>query len=85
MNSSFFGTFSNVSAGTSKFFASTSFGVCVIQSVSRNVSNSLKFPSSNTSRNVAPSGPSPWIECGIPPGKHPQIALIHILTNARPS
>jgi hypothetical protein len=36
MYSSFFGTLSNVSGGTSKFFANTSFGVCAIQSVRRN-------------------------------------------------
>ncbi len=37
INNSFFGTLSNVDSGTPKFFANTSFGVCVSQSVSRNV------------------------------------------------
>src|SRR6266404_9783610 len=69
MNSSLFGTWLNADAATLKFFASTSGGVCTIQSVIRNVSNSLKLPSSKTSRNLHPSGPKPWIECGTPLGK----------------
>jgi acyl-CoA reductase-like NAD-dependent aldehyde dehydrogenase len=56
--------------GTPKFFARTSGGTCLIQSLSRNVLSSSKSPSSNTKRNSAPSGPSPWIECGMPGGKY---------------
>ena len=59
MNNSFLGTLSKVDCGTSKFFARTSLGVCASQSVIRKVWNSSKFPSSNTSRNLQPSGPRP--------------------------
>src|SRR5207237_6589200 len=64
------GIFSTAACGTTKFFDTTSRGVCAIQSESSTVSYSEKLPSSNTSRNSPPSGASPWIECGIPGGKY---------------
>src|SRR3984885_2412940 len=84
MNSSLFGTLSNVDSGTSKFFASTSFGVWCIHSVNRKVPNSLKLPSLNTSRNLHPSSPRPWMECGTPPGNNHRSPACTSSTNARP-
>ncbi len=60
---------SNLFFVTPKFAAITSFGVWASQSVSWNVLFSENDPSSNTSRNSAPSS-SAWIECGRPDGKY---------------
>lgn len=80
--SSRLGMWSNLLAGTWKFFAITLFGVCASQSVSRRVSFSSNAPSSKMRRNSAPSlysqfsvssqslGPNAWMECGIPAGKY---------------
>src|ERR1700730_7392151 len=70
--------------GTPKFLASTSGGVCLIQSLSRKVLSSSKSPSSNTRRNSAPSGPRPWIECGIPGGKYHRSPTPTSSTKLRP-
>src|ERR1700688_2987292 len=64
------GIFANVSAGTPKFLASTSGGVCANQSDTSNVLNSLAWPSSKQMTNSQPSGPSPCSECGAPAGKY---------------
>src|SRR5580704_664839 len=64
------GMFLNDSAGTPKFAARTSGGVCAIQSVTRSVLNSDALPLSKASRNSAPSGPRPCSECGSPGGKY---------------
>ena len=66
---------------TPKLAESTSWGVCAIQSVSSTVSYSEKAPSSNTSRNSHPSGPSPWIECGTPVGKYQRSPSVMSVTN----
>src|SRR5690625_6205613 len=58
----------NVSSGTPKFFANTSFGVWANQSVIEKVLFSENAPSSNTKINSAPSS-RPLIEWGIPDGK----------------
>src|SRR5579864_772971 len=70
MNNSRAGSSFNACGDTAKFFANTSRGVCAIQSDSDTVVYSEKLPSSKTNRNSAPSGASPWIECGIPVGKY---------------
>ena len=57
-------------AGTPQFFASTSRGVCRVQSEINVVLPSENFPSSKTSRNSHPSGPNPCMECGTPVGKY---------------
>lgn len=49
------GNASNADSATPKFFASTSRGVWLNQSVIRNVSFSEKSPLSNASRNSTPS------------------------------
>ena len=67
-----------------KFFASTSGGTCLIQSLSRKVLSSSKSPSSNTNRNSAPSGPRPWIECGMPGGKYHRSPTPTSSTKLRP-
>ena len=74
----------NSFAGTPKFLPSTSVGMCLNQSLSRNVPSSSKSPSSNTRRNSHPSGPRPWIECGIPPGKYQRSPTPTSSTKLRP-
>src|ERR1700736_4280155 len=64
------GIVANVSAGTPKFLASTSGGVCANQSVTNSVLNSLASPSSKQITNSQPSGPRPCNECGWPAGKY---------------
>src|ERR1700722_10704599 len=49
------GMSAKAASATPKFFATISRGVCANQSVSRHVSFSEKFPSSNASRNSQPS------------------------------
>jgi hypothetical protein len=64
------GKFANVDAGTPKYFASTSGGVCPIQSLMLNVPNSEKYPLSNTRTKRQSSVPMPWIEWPNPRGKY---------------
>ena len=61
-----FGKLAKVAAGTPKFRASTSGGVCPTQSLIENVPNSEKWPLSNTRMKVQVPGPRPWIECPCP-------------------
>src|SRR4051812_5223447 len=82
MNSSFFGTLLNVDSGVLKFFASTSFGVCVSQSVIRKVWNSSKFPSSKTRRNLHPSGPRALNRMRDARWEEPQVTFAHIVYKA---
>src|SRR5271154_2243912 len=62
MKSSFLGMLASACWLTPKFFATTSGGVCAIQSESRTVSYSEKFPSAKTRRNSQPAGPNAWRE-----------------------
>src|ERR1700739_34585 len=59
-----------VEAEHEEFAVDASGGVCAAISDRRTVAYSEKLPSSNTSRNSPPSGPSPWMECGMPGGKY---------------
>ncbi len=85
MNNSFFGILLKVDSDTLKFLANTSLGVCASQSVIKKVWNSSKLPSSNTSRNLHPSGPKPWMECGTPGGKSQRSPSPTSLTKLLPS
>src|SRR5258707_14793980 len=65
------GTWAKDEPETPKFLdSSTSFSVCLNQSLSRKVLSSSNSPSSNTSRNSQPSGLRPRIECGTPDAKY---------------
>src|ERR1700747_523919 len=59
MNSSCLGRLLKADSATPKFFDKTSVGRCIIESLSKTVSVSEKFPSSNTRRNSVPSGSRP--------------------------
>src|SRR5271167_4679675 len=79
------GILAKVSAGTPKFLASTSGGVCANQSVTSSVLNSLASPSSKQITNSQPSGPSPCNECGWPAGKYQRSPSLTSATYGRPS
>ena len=85
MYRSFFGRSRKAASGRPKFLASTGRGVRANQSVMRNVESSEKPPSSNTRRNSHPSSPTPWIECGMPPGKYHRSPAETSSANVRPA
>jgi len=62
----------------------TSGGTCLNQSLNKKVLSSSKSPSSKTRRNSHPSEASPWIECGMPPGKYQRSPAATSSTKFRP-
>ena len=59
--------------------------MCDLKSLNSTVSASEKFPPSNTSMNSQPSGPRPWIECGVPLGKYHRSFCFTSATKLLPS
>lgn len=54
---SFSGIVLKISGASLKFLESTGLGICAMKSGNKNVESSLKFPSSNMSKNSQPPGP----------------------------
>ncbi len=74
----------NFSAGTPKFCARMSGGVCASQSDTISVLNSPAAPLSKASTNSPPLSPSPCSECGRPGGKYQMSPAATSATSARP-
>src|ERR1700756_4230616 len=81
----FRGILAKLCAGTPKFLASTSGGVCANQSDTSKVLNSSAWPSSKQITNSQPSGPRPCSECGAPGGKYQRSPAFTSATEGRPS